>query len=266
MKKILEKVISSANRAGKAIFGNPISKKIASAALAFTIALSPIVPSLVVMADEAKETQEAIEETTVVQAETEVNEVTLPSGTTQPDYSESTTESVIVDDDDIVVVDPTETIDTTAPPTEQETEPSISETTPAVEKKSNIISANENNFADLIADLSSSNRLIVYYNGSLDTEATGVYYDGVYYLSYSSEVIDSASSFSKFCKWALCAKALILRADEVMNANGILIVHTDVHVTFIRSKEAEIAEDAVAKAGFVNQCCLKHISVPVQLA
>ena len=54
MKKILEKVISSANRAGKAIFGNPISKKIASAALAFTIALSPIVPSLVVMADEAK--------------------------------------------------------------------------------------------------------------------------------------------------------------------------------------------------------------------
>ena len=187
MKKILEKVISSANRAGKAIFGNPISKKIASAALAFTIALSPIVPSLVVMADEAKETQEAIEETTVVQAETEVNEVTLPSETTQPDYSEGTTESVIVDDDDIVVVDPTETIDTTAPPTEQETEPSISETTPAVEKKTNIISANENNFADLIADLSSSNRLIVYYNGSLDTEATGVYYDGVYYLSYSSE-------------------------------------------------------------------------------
>lgn len=187
MKKILEKVISSANRAGKAIFGNPISKKIASAALAFTISLSPIVPSLVVMADEAKETQEAIEETTVVQAETEVNEVTLPSETTQPDYSEGTTESVIVDDDDIVVVDPTEIIDTTAPPTEQETEPSISETTPAVEKKTNIISANENNFADLIADLSSSNRLIVYYNGSLDTEATGVYYDGVYYLSYSSE-------------------------------------------------------------------------------
>ena len=107
MKKILEKVISSANRAGKAIFGKPISKKIASAALAFTIALSPIVPSLVVMADEAKETQEAIEETTVVQAETEVNEVTLPSETTQPDYSEGTTESVIVDDDDIVVVDPT---------------------------------------------------------------------------------------------------------------------------------------------------------------
>ena len=79
-------------------------------------------------------------------------------------------------------------------------------------------------------------------------------------------VIDSASSFSKFCKRAFCAKALIPRTKEVMNGNGILIVHTDVHVTFIRSKEAEIAEDAVAKAGFVNQCCLKHISVPVQLA
>ena len=175
MKKTLENVISLANTAGKALFGSPVSKKLASVALAFAVALSPIVPSLVVMADEAKETQEAIEETTVVQAETEVNEVTLPSETTQPDYSEGTTESVIVDDDDIVVVDPTETIDTTAPPTEQETEPSVTEATPAVEqKKSNITSANENNFADLIADLPSDNRLIVYYNDSLDTEAIGV--------------------------------------------------------------------------------------------
>ena len=187
MKKILEKVISSANRAGKALFGSSISRKIASAVLAFTVALSPVVPSLAVMADEVHEPQEVIEETTVVQTEVEATEAEIPSETTLPDYSECTTETVIAEDDDIVVVDPTETIDTTAPPTEQETEPSISETTPAVEKKSNIISANENNFADLIADLSSSNRLIVYYNGSLDTEATGVYYDGVYYLSYSSE-------------------------------------------------------------------------------
>ena len=166
MKKFLEKVISSANRAGKALFGSSISRKIASATLAFTVALSPVVPSLAVMADEVHEPQEVIEETTVVQTEVEATEAEIPSETTLPDYSECTTETVITEDDDIVVVDPTETIDTTAPPTEQETEPSISETTPAVEKKSNIISANENNFADLIADLSSSNRLIVYYNGS----------------------------------------------------------------------------------------------------
>lgn len=168
MKKIIERVFSSANRAGRALFGSSISKKIASAALAFTVALSPGVPSLVVMADEAKEAQEVVEETTDVQAETEVAEVTLHSETTQPDYSEGTTETVIVEDDDIVVVDPVETIDATAPPTEQETESSVSEATPTVEKKSNVISANENNFADFIADLPSSNRLIVYYNCSLD--------------------------------------------------------------------------------------------------
>ena len=222
MKKILEKVISSANRAGKAIFGNPISKKIASAALAFTIALSPIVPSIIVMADEAKETQEVIEETTVVQAETEVTEVTLPSETTQPDYSEGTTESVIVDDDDIVVVDPTETIDTTAPPTEQETEPAVSEspaeTTPAVEQKeSNVVSANENNFADLIAELPSANRLIVYYKSSLDTEANGVYYDGVYYLSYSSE----DAMFDDLC--ALDTKGIPFAIDGSAKVCGGLI-------------------------------------------
>ena len=192
MKKFLEKVISSANRAGKALFGSSISRKIASATLAFIVALSPVVPSLAVMADEVHEPQEVIEETTVVQTEVEATEAEIPSETTLPDYSECTTETVITEDDDIVVVDPTETIDTTAPPTEQETEPVVSETTvettQAVEqKKSDVVSANESNFADLIAELPSANRLIVYYNGSLDTEATGVYYDGVYYLSYSSE-------------------------------------------------------------------------------
>ena len=187
MKRILEKVISSANRAGKALFGSTISRKIASTVLAFTVALSPVVPSLAVMADETQEPQDIIEETTVVQKETDITEATFPSEATLPENSESTTETVTAEEDDIVVVDPTETIDTTAPPTEQETESTL-ETTPAVEqKKSNVISANENNFADLIADLSSDNRLIVYYNGSLDTDAIGVYYDGVYYLSYSTE-------------------------------------------------------------------------------
>ena len=108
MKKILEKVISSANRTCKALFGSSISRKIASAVLAFTVALSPIVPSLAVMADEVHEPQEVIEETTVVQTEVEATEAEIPSETTLPDYSECTTESVIAEDDDIVVVDPTE--------------------------------------------------------------------------------------------------------------------------------------------------------------
>ena len=222
MKKFLEKVISSANRTGKALFESSISRKIASAVLAFTVALSPIVPSLAVMADEVHEPQEVIEETTVVQTEVEATEAEIPSETTLPDYSECTTESVIAEDDDIVVVDPTETIDTTAPPTEQETEPAVSETpaetTPAVEQKeSNVVSANENNFTDLIAELPSANRLIVYYKGSLDTEANGVYYDGVYYLSYSSE----DAMFDDLC--AFDAKGIPFAIDGNAQVCGGLI-------------------------------------------
>ena len=218
MKKTLENVISLANTAGKALFGSPVSKKLASVALAFAVALSPIVPSLAVMADESQEPQEIIEETTVVQTEVEATEAVIPSETTLPDYSECTTETVIVENDDIVVVDPTETIDTTAPPTEQETEPSVTEATPAVEqKKSNITSANENNFADLIADLPSANRLIVYCNGSLDTDATGIYYDGVYYLSYSSE----DAMFNDLC--AFDAKGIPFAIDGNAQVCGGLI-------------------------------------------
>ena len=219
MKRILEKVISSANRAGKALFGSAISRKIVSAVLAFTVALSPAVPSLAVMADETQDPQEIVKETTVIQTETEVTEATFPSETTLPEYSESTTETVIAEDDDIVVVDPTETIDTTAPPTEQETESTL-ETTPAVEqKKSNVISANENNFADLIADLPSDNRLIVYYNDSLDTEAIGVYYDGVYYLSYSTE----EAMFNDLC--AFDTKGIPFAIDGSAKVCGGLITY-----------------------------------------
>ena len=81
MKKTLENVISFANTAGKALFGSPVSKKLASAALAFAVALSPIVPSLAVMADESQEPQEIIEETTVVQTEVEATEAVIPSET-----------------------------------------------------------------------------------------------------------------------------------------------------------------------------------------
>ena len=215
MKKNFEKVISSANRAGKALFGSSISRKIASAALAFTVALSPVVPSLAVMADETQDIQEVVEETTDVQVEAEVTEATIPSETSLPDCSECTTETVITEDVDIVVVDPTETIDTTAPPTEQETEPAVSETT--VEQKTNIISANENNFADLIADLPSANRLIVYCNDALDTEATGIYYDGVYYLSYSTE----DAMFDDLC--AFDAKGIPFAIDGCAKVCGGLI-------------------------------------------
>ena len=92
------------------------------------------------------------------------------------------------------------------------------EATPAVEqKKSNIISANENNFTDLIAELPSANRLIVYYKGSLDTEANGVYYDGVYYLSYSSE----DAMFDDLC--AFDAKGIPFAIDGNAQVCGGLI-------------------------------------------
>ena len=219
MKKTLDKVIYSANRAGNVLFGTTIARKITSVVLAFTIALSPVVHSLTVMADETQEQPDIVEETSGVQTETEVTEAAVPSETTLPEYSESTTETFNAEDDDIIVVNPTETIDTTAPPSEQETEPT-SETTPKVEqKKSNVVSANENNFADLIADIPSDNRLIVYYNGSLETEATGVYYDGIYYLSYSTE----DAMFEDLCSFN--AKGIPFATDGSAKVCGGLITY-----------------------------------------
>lgn len=213
MKKILEKIVSSINHAGNAIFGGSTVKRVASAVLALTVSLSPLSPALVIAADEIQQ-DETIEETTVAPTEEEVTEVIIPSETTLPDYTDETTaETVIVEDDDIVVADPTETIDTTAPPMETEettatetsatettveetdvTEPSSSETTVveteavAEEKASNIVIAGSaDEYFKLISSLPDGyQRVIVDTRDDLTSleVSSGVYYDGTYILVF----------------------------------------------------------------------------------
>ena len=212
MKKFLEKIVSSINHAGNAIFGGSTTKRVASAVLALTVSLSPLSPALVIAADEIHQ-DDVIEETTVAPTEEEITEVIIPSETTLPDFTEATTEeTVIVEDDDIVVADPTETIDTTAPPMETEetteetseettaTETSVSETTveetvstetevaaveteaPVEEKTCNIVIAGSaDEYFKLISSLPDGyQRVIVDTRDDLTSleVASGVYYDG----------------------------------------------------------------------------------------
>ena len=99
MKKFLEKIVSSINHAGNAIFGGSTTKRVASAVLALTVSLSPLSPALVIAADEIHQ-DDVIEETTVAPTEEEITEVIIPSETTLPDFTEATTEETVIVEDD----------------------------------------------------------------------------------------------------------------------------------------------------------------------
>ena len=127
MNKLFAKVLNI----GKAVADSPFARKALSSVLALTVVVTPLSPAIAVSADEIAQENEVVEETAVeTEAAVQETEVALPTETTVvPDYSEYATEetTIVVEDEDLVTSDPTEEIDTTAPPTEQETEAVASE-------------------------------------------------------------------------------------------------------------------------------------------
>ena len=224
MNKLFVKVLNI----GKAVKDSSIARKALSSALALTVVLTPLSPAIAVSADEIAQDNEVVEETTVETEPTvQETEVAVPAETTVvPDYSEYATEettTVIIEDKDLVPSNPTEEIDTTAPPTEHETdvaesaiteettvettvettaettqtEPETTETTATEtesetvveEKTSNIVFAKSaDEYYKLISSLSDGyQRVIVdtYADLSGLDGADGVYYDGTYILVFN---------------------------------------------------------------------------------
>lgn len=142
------------------------------------------------------------EETPAISETSSEVEVTVPETVATVDENvtsiptdETTPETTVVDEIETVPIEETvETTVETTEPTSEVTEPTetTAETTETVEDtvagpvQTLVVNATDNTFADLIADLPSSNRLIVYYDGILDTSAKGVFFGGVYYLAYES--------------------------------------------------------------------------------
>ena len=232
MNKLFAKVLNI----GKAVKDSSITRKALSSALALTVVLTPLSPAIAVSADEIAQDNEVVEETTVeTEASIQETEVAAPVETTVvPDYSEYATEetTVIVEDEDLITSDPTEEIDATAPPTEQETESTVAEnatteetvaettvestaettqtesektvmeTEPEVtveEKTSNIVFAKSaDEYYKLISSLPDGyQRVIVdtYADLSELDGADGVYYDGTYIL-----VFDDSDSYTNAVK------------------------------------------------------------------
>ncbi len=134
MEKILEKIVSSVNYAGDTLMRSAVAKRVAASVLALAVVLTPIAPSLVIVADEVEpnETIEETQATTAALVETEAAVTVKPTATPVPDYSEYATDEVVTaDNDDIVVSEPTDTIDTTAPPAEETEGTSVETTEPA---------------------------------------------------------------------------------------------------------------------------------------
>lgn len=132
---------------GRAISESSLSKKILSAALALTVVLTPLSPSLSVFADETAQDDEVVAETTAP-AETQApeTETTMPAETTVvPDYSDYATEetTVVVEDDDLIPSDPTEEIDATAPPAESASEETVAEKDETAETSANEVTPSE---------------------------------------------------------------------------------------------------------------------------
>ena len=128
MNKLFARVLNI----GKAFTDSPFARKALSSVLALTVVLTPLSPAIAVSADEIAQENEVVEETTVeTETASQETEAAVPVETTVvPDYSEYATEettTVIVEDEDLVTSDPTEEIDATAPPTEQETESTVAE-------------------------------------------------------------------------------------------------------------------------------------------
>ena len=117
-----------ANKVRGAIVGNRVARRVISTIIALSVVISPLTPELAVFAAENVNSDETIEEQASEQTEPVVTEAILPSETTVPDFSDyAVDEPSLAEDEDIDVTDPSYSIDTTAPPTEQ-TEESTEET------------------------------------------------------------------------------------------------------------------------------------------
>ena len=237
MKDSTRKIILLANKARSAIVGNRIARRTVSAFVALSLVISPLTPELAVYAAENVNVDETIEEQASEQSEPDETEAIMPTESLLPDFSDyAVDEPVIVEnDEDIDVTDPSDSIDSTAPPTEQTeetsettaetsesaetTEPSSSETTeviettqpdptettvveqPVEETKSNIIkAASADEYYDLVSKLPEGyQRLIVDTNADLSSLvcADGVYYDGTYILVFDDS--DTTASAIVYC-------------------------------------------------------------------
>ena len=250
MNKLFAKVLNIR----KAVADSPFTRKALSSVLALTVVLTPLSPAIAVSADEIAQDNEAVEEMTVeTEATVQETEVAVPVETTVvPDYSEYATEetTVVVEDEDLVTSDPTEEIDTTAPPTEQNTdvaesatteettaettqaepeatETTVSETEPEIvveEKTSNIVFAKSaDEYYKLISSLPDGyQRVIVdtYEDLSVLDGADGVYYDGTYILVFNDS--DSYTNAVKFIHDKGCEYAIDGTLSVCGNIDGII--------------------------------------------
>lgn len=127
----MKNLLSNILKAGIIRSDKPLFKKVLSSVLAIMVAFTPITPALVLMADEiqpeetieetTESTEESIQETSVVPAV----ETAVVNKCSENDKDETTT--VIIEENDLITSDSTETIYTTAPPIEQETESTVAE-------------------------------------------------------------------------------------------------------------------------------------------
>lgn len=130
MKDFIKKIVLLANKAGKTVIRSTVVRRVVSSVIAFSVVLSPLAPEIAVFAADDGQNEEIIETTTSDPIETDVDEAVLPTEITLPDYSEyAIEEPVIVESDDIDVPDPSDDIDTTAPPADDTTETTVETST-----------------------------------------------------------------------------------------------------------------------------------------
>ena len=198
----MKNLFSNILKAGIIKSERALFKKVFSSVLAVTVVFTPITPALVLMADEIQP-EETIEETTESPEESIQETVVVPAVDTPvvnkcSEYDTDETTTVILEDGDLITSDSTETIYTTAPPVEQETESTIAESATIEEtdctetidevKTNNIVSAKSaDEYYKLISSLPDGyQRIIVdtYADLSELDGASGVCYDGTYILVF----------------------------------------------------------------------------------
>ncbi len=198
MKHFTDKIILLAKKTGNALLENGIAKRIVTGALTFSVAFSPVVPEITILADEVRPDSVIEETVSDPNPSGDISEAVMPDETIISDNSESDIRGpVFQENDDLIVPDPSDTFDTTAPPTEQ-TEETVAETT-AEQPQSKIVEASSaDEYYKLIAELPEGyQRIIVdtYADLSNLEVSCGVYFDGTYIL-----VFDDGDSFSKAVK------------------------------------------------------------------
>lgn len=130
MKDFIKKIVLLANEAGKTVVRSNVVRRVVSSVIAFSVVLSPLAPEIAVFAADDGQNEEIIETTTSDPVETDVDEAVLPTEITLPDYSEyAIEEPVIVENDDIDVPDPSDDINTTAPPADDTAETTVETST-----------------------------------------------------------------------------------------------------------------------------------------